>query len=159
LRWLLYRLEQRQRECFASWGDHRSCSSKPIGRNERNTFSNGSPPRIDSSTLITTRTEDHDTETPPSSMHRSDLTSLDSDASSGGDRLMWYRRTRMTSNTGQGVESDTRSSSSSLNRVMQGPSHPDDIANEVFVAESVVKKEGSYPTVVSGEILDTKTPR
>lgn len=106
LRWLIYKLEQRQRKPLpCEIGDRHT---DQVGREQRRLLALDlelEQQRYASSLL-------------------DDITSPDSDASSGGHRLMYRRSLGMTPADAEEDTSDKRSSSSSLQWMMKSPLRP-----------------------------------
>ncbi|OCF42931.1 hypothetical protein I317_03282 [Kwoniella heveanensis CBS 569] len=128
-RWLLYKLEQRQRR-----QQRKSVPPIPIP-----TASAFPSPSLASATLEA-------------------LASPDSDSSSAADRIMWHQRgLNMTPADGDGVDtvSDHRSSGSSLGWVTKGPPPSTSIEPESKEgSEEVVHETKKPPTSLNGVIVD-----
>ena len=142
LRWLLFKLEQRQRK------SNLLCSFSDLirlGGDDRNPTSELDIPS-------TTSPKD-----PPRPLDI--VTSPDSDVSSGGHGVMWSQNANRTS---QSTESESRSSSSSLQWMMKGPIHSKerstDPSTAVTTPEAMDKKEELAPAdvVTTPEPVDKK---
>jgi hypothetical protein len=147
LRWLILKLEQRMRECKTLIGA--DCIVKAeylIGRTQRKaSLDPSSAPVTVTDSTVPSLTDDEPKKSPIMNRHL-EVVSPDSDTSSGADRVMWHRRSRIpavTHNPAGEAESDTRSSSSSLQWMMKGaiqngllPTTPDATADPVLAAEA-----------------------